>query len=756
MLKLAISEPQLLDDPKSPARRLLDTLDRVAVAADSGGRIEESLTLRLNEWTERIARDSPRDPGVVERAAVDLEALTEPVLRARNFRVQRLREVCASQQRIEHARHQVNAEIHRRLAGATIPRVVPELLDIGWRDWLVQTYLRVDSTRESQESLKVLDHLLKWLDPAGTLPDARTAYRLIEFVEDRLSPHSLNFAACRDLLDELTALLIHGKEPDRLEWSSETTGKVGPSEPNEQDQRIAARLKPFRVGDWLHVALKPGADPVPLNIAWIGEKRERFVFVDRQGNKRLDLDAKRFSRYLKDRRATRAEGLEFPLSERVVSELMQNAQKNLRYHLHFDAITGLLNQKGFTGRLAQEFADNSNVSAVDSLCIIEIDQLRGIGSLCGPEESERLLREIADILKQQLECDETMARIADNRFAALHSRCEPETCRLKTEQALNAIASYRFRWENRSFAVSAYAGMVGFRIDGATPSSVFKNADMACLRAKEKGTGRIQIYTEDDPTLSKREHMMDWGGRIDSILSEQRLIARCQKIVPLNDSCETAAHYEILLGIRDDDGSLLPPTDFLAAAERWNRISDIDRAQIATVFAWIRRHPARFAGLAGFSINLSAQSINSDKFMDFLQGQLSTANWPLEKITFEITETAAFAELAQAELFIRRIRRHGCRFALDDFGSGFASYAYLKNLRVDYLKIDGGFIRDLAVSETDYAMVKSMNEVGHSLGIKTIAEYVESEEILIKLKEIGVDYVQGYHIGKPMLLADLS
>ncbi len=755
LLNLAIRDPQILDDAKSPARRLLDTIDRMALAADNSGHLGEGLTVRLNEWTERLAKESARDPGVVERAAIDLEGLTEPLLRARNLRIQRLREACESQQRIERARRRANAEIHRRLAGATIPRIVPELLDIGWRDWLVQTYLRGDSNPESQECLEALDRVLMWLDPVGKLPDPDTAYRIIELVEDRLWPRSLDPNACRSLIDELAALLIQGKPPDRIEWSGETADATEGSKPRVQDQPGLARLRSIRVGDWFRVVLKPGSAPVPLSIAWIDEDRETFVFSDRQGNKRLELDSKRLSHYLDDRRAERAQGFELPLSERVVSALMQSAQENARYRVHFDPTTGLLNQKGFNGRLAQEFTDIDNVSAVDALCVLEIDQFHSIVSLCGHEGSERLLREVAEILKQQLECEETMARIADNRFGALHTRCELESCRQKTERAINAIADYRFHWKDRSFAVSVHAGMVEFRIDAATPSSVFKHADTACMRAKEKGVGHIQIYNENDAALSQREQIMDWGGRIDRVLSENRLFTRCQKIAPLDDRSGIAAHYEMLLGIRDADGRPLSPADFLAAAERWNRASDIDRAQIESVFDWIRHDPARLDGLGGVSINLSAQSVNSDRFMELLHAQLATAEWSLEKVTFEITETAAIADFAQADKFIRRIRRHGCRFALDDFGSGFASYAYLKNLQVDFLKIDGAFVRDLAVSEADYAMVKSMNEVGHSLGIKTIAEYVESEEILAKLREIGVDYVQGYCIGKPMLLTDL-
>jgi diguanylate cyclase (GGDEF)-like protein len=752
LLKLAISDPQLLNEPGHPARKLLDALDALALAADSQGRIEEGLSRRLSDWSERLAQDGIRDPEALAQVVKGLEELGAPLVRTRNARIFRLREACESQQRIEAARRQVDTEITLRLAGALVPKVVPELLDAGWREWLVLGCLRGNEAKEWLDSLKVLDSLLIWLAPGGRLPEPLAAYRLIEYVEEHLWAYSQDFAACRRLLDRLAALLIRGEKPEHIEWP-EPSPEASAAQ-DGQKARILARLRSCQVGGWYRIAREAGAAPEPLNLVWIEEGRNRYVFVDRQGIKRLDIDAETFVRYLDEHRAVPFEGLQLPLSERVVSDLMRSVQDGLRYQVYFDPATGLLNQKGFAGRLAQRFAVGGRLTAQEFLCILEIDQFREISSLCGPEDGERLLREVAGILKQALVGADAIGRLGDHRFGALFSQGDMDACRRRAEQTIEAIARYRFQSGKGSFAVGAHVGLVGLASGVASSAEALKRADSACLRAREKGVNQVQFYAADDPSLSHTEQIMDWGGRIDSLLAEQRLCVRCQKIAPLADP-GAAAHYEILLGIRGEDGRLLPPADFVAAAERWNRVSEVDRFQVEAVFSWIRRDPRRLAAVGGFSINLSGQSVSSEKFMDFLHAQLVAADWPLEKITFEITETAAIAEFGQAERFIRRIRRHGCRFSLDDFGCGFASYAYLKNLQVDYLKIDGSFVKDLASSAADYAMVKSMNEVGHSLGIKTIAEYVETEEILAKLHEIGVDYVQGYYVGKPMLLSDL-
>lgn len=750
LLKLAIRDPQLLNDPGHPARQLLDILDQVALAADSHGQIDESLGCPLREWSDRLGRDSVREPGLVAQAAEALRILTAPLLKARNLRIQRLRKVCESQQRVQEARRQVATAIELRLAGMTIPRLVCELLDLGWREWLTLAHLRTgDTGQDWRDSLKALDNLLIWLGPGGRLPDPVAAYRQIEFIEERLYPVSLDIPASRRWIDTLAGFLVLGRRPEWLDEPGST--QIDADNPARPP---TLRVRAFRVGDWLRLAAEPPAASV-LRLIWIGGSWEHFVFADRQGRKGLELDAEEFDRQLADGLMRRDDSLEFPLSERVVSGLIQNVQEQLRQQAHYDSATGFLNAKGLAGWLAREFSNRANAMARHTLCVIEIEQARGIAGLCGLEESDRLLREFAGLCRDALGSGILLARLGDNRFAALFQGCDGEQGRLHAEKLVVALGNYRFQWENRSFALGAYVGLVAFRVDGETAASVFKRADTACLRAKEYGINQILVQTEDDPALSARERGMDWAGRIDNLLADKRLYLRGQKIIALGDPGEPA-HYEVLLGAHDDHGRLLPAGEFIAAAERWGRIADIDRAQVDAVFAWIRRRPERFAKLGGLSVNLSGQSVNSEEFMDFLHQRLVQADWPLEKLTFEITETAAITEFGRAECFIRRMRRHGCKFALDDFGSGFASYAYLKNLQVDYLKIDGVFVRDLAHSETDYAMVKSMNEVGHSLGIKTIAEYVESAEILAKLRQLGVDYGQGFFIGKPFPLEELA
>ncbi len=249
---------------------------------------------------------------------------------------------------------------------------------------------------------------------------------------------------------------------------------------------------------------------------------------------------------------------------------------------------------------------------------------------------------------------------------------------------------------------------------------------------------------------------MEWVSEIDRALDENRLVLNCQRIAPIGSDPDTEAHYEILLTMLDDRGEMIAPTDFIFAAESYNRMAAVDQWVIEHALAWMSKNRATLDRIGGISINISGHSINDEGFADFVLRQFSTSRVPTGKVCFEITETAAIANLDNAVNFINKMKLIGCKFSLDDFGTGLSSYSYLRNLPVDFIKIDGVFVKDLSDNPGDYAVVKSINEIGHFMGKKTIAEFVENDEILEQLREIGVDYAQGYGIERPCLLEQLE
>ena len=363
------------------------------------------------------------------------------------------------------------------------------------------------------------------------------------------------------------------------------------------------------------------------------------------------------------------------------------------------------------------------------------------------------LRQVAQVLQNDIRKRDTLARLGGDEFAVLLENCSLDQAMRVADSIRETIQNFRFIWENNSFTIGVSIGLVPINNQNENITEVMKRADAACYEAKEKGRNRVHVYHVGDEELSQRHGEMQWVTRIASALEQNRLQLWAQKIIPIKET-RRGEHYELLLRMIDNDGEIIPPLAFLPAAERYNLISKLDRWVVRTTLQWFRRNPDKLNKLWMCSINLSGQSLGDETFLNEITGYFNNLGIAPEKFCFEVTETAAIANLNHATRFIKLLAKLGCRFALDDFGSGLSSYAYLKNLPVDYIKIDGMFVKDLLVNPMHTALVKSINEVGHVMGKKTIAEYVENDDILEELEEMGVDYAQGFGIEKPKLLID--
>jgi EAL domain-containing protein (putative c-di-GMP-specific phosphodiesterase class I) len=318
---------------------------------------------------------------------------------------------------------------------------------------------------------------------------------------------------------------------------------------------------------------------------------------------------------------------------------------------------------------------------------------------------------------------------------------------------LKEVEGFRFVWDRRSFIIGVSIGLVPIRATSVDASEVMKQADAACYAAKDGGRNRVHVYQADDSELARRHGEMQWVADINQALDEDRFVLYVQPIVPTTEMRRQAEHFEVLVRMVAEDGAIIPPGAFLPAAERYNLAARLDKWVIGTLFRYLKKDPYLHNTLGVCSINLSGQSIADPDFLSFLIGQLQNGI-EAERICFEITETAAIANLTRASEFMYQLRALGCRFALDDFGSGLSSFAYLKSMPVDYLKIDSIFVKTMIEDAADAALVKSIHEVGKALGKKTIAEFVENDVIKAKLVEISVDYAQGYGISQPYPLSD--
>jgi EAL domain-containing protein (putative c-di-GMP-specific phosphodiesterase class I) len=332
--------------------------------------------------------------------------------------------------------------------------------------------------------------------------------------------------------------------------------------------------------------------------------------------------------------------------------------------------------------------------------------------------------------------------------------CAKDSGTSVVRQMSDAIKAHRFEWKQDVFSLTTSVGLVFIDDSIDDFSIVMRGADSACDAAKDAGRDRLQVWESDDTDMAKRRDIMSFVSQIDNALKEDRFVLNCQKIQPL-DETKDHAHYEILLTVLDENNEPMPPQDFIVAAETYNRMGAIDRWVIKNSFKWIASNILKLDDLGAFSINVSGNSLTEDDFMEFVLEQFHETRLPTSKICFEITETSAIGSLDDVVEFMEKMKVIGVQFSLDDFGTGLSSYSYLRNLPVDYLKIDGVFVKDIKTNPSDYAVVKSINEIGHFMGKKTIAEYVEDDEILEILREIGVDFAQGYGIEKKMPITEL-
>lgn len=423
----------------------------------------------------------------------------------------------------------------------------------------------------------------------------------------------------------------------------------------------------------------------------------------------------------------------------------------LSYQARHDTLTGLVNRGEFELQLAEMIESASASQRSHALLYIDLDQFKVINDTCGHSAGDHLLRELANLLKEKVRGTDTLARLGGDEFGLLLANCPLRKAVSLATEMLETIKEFRFEWEEKTFGIGASIGLVEITESSGSAARLLSAADTACYAAKDSGRNRVQIYQPDDEEMARRHGEMHWVARIAKAFEEERFLLYFQPIVPLNGE-EAEEHIEILIRLLDENGKMIPPNSFIPAAERYNLMRSVDRWVVAHTFNWLVANPQRNVVC---SINLSGQSIGDEQFLHYLFNQFKGTGVAPQRVCFEITETAAIANLSKATDFIGELKAIGCRFSLDDFGSGLSSFSYLKNLPVDYLKIDGIFVKDMAHVGVDRAMVEAINNVGHVMGIKTIAEYVENDAILEKLRAIGVDYAQGYAIAMPAPLVNL-
>ncbi len=762
LLRLLLREHSALEAPDRPAREFLNHLEQVASAAS--GKRGEILTDQVEQLIDELVGDDEIDEVRFADAADQLGALLQRGQRLRDTQLRRLIEACEGQYRLEKARNDVSDYLENSLAGAQVPTVLIDLLDRGYRHLLEMAQLREDPEQTEWHSRSELLEELRNRTSPGYEPqpeDSARSEQLLDDLTEALVEAGVDRTGREEIASRMSAALpglstsIEGEVP-RQEFPVQprTLRKPTPNEDlDPQHAMWLGRAKMLDVGSWLLYPSQDG-ETRPIKLAWISDDGQRFVFVNRAGQKVLEIGPDGLAEKLRSDQANVLDQPDEPLVDRSWHTMIQKMHEQIAHQATHDQLTDLLNRKEFERQIRLKLGESKLMHSVNSALQLDLDQFHIINATAGHEAGDLVLREIAQLLRQHLHEGDQLARITGDAFAVIAGRFGDEALTL-AEQLRLAIANHSIEWMDQELSMTASVGVVTIDQDTRSVSDVLSALDGACQSAKDAGRDRVRSFEADRAEISRRSLVLHWVGEMEAALETDRLELYAQRIAPVRNSFgDDLEHFEVLSRLTDVDGNSISPADFVPAAEAQGRIHLLDEWVMRKAFTELSASP-RYDRVERLSLNLSGKSFGRNRFLDFVRSLFEETGVDPNKICFEITETAAVSNLASCTDLLRELRALGCRFSLDDFGTGLSNFGYLKQLPVDYLKIDGSFVREITKSTPDYGMVKTIHEIGNFLGKQTIAEYVENEQILELLRDIGVDYAQGYAIAKPIPLSKM-
>lgn len=757
-----VETPDFLNAEDHPARGIINNLMHICLAERaSSKKLETTVADIVGELTDIEGSD----PNLLESLGQRLKQLVERQDQSFIRNSERLAKTLEGKERLRKTRKEARQRVNTLLGGRQVPKILIRLLQAGWEQLIVLTMLREGpESRHCEELIDIVSQLQAWLSPAGTSEELAFERELessvvLQFIERELRTAG-DVSRIRPVIDELSAILKGHVEAETTwveEYGDDDEAPVT-LPPELEDSRWVSRAKNITVGDWVEVRLD-GGEARRLRLVWGGEDSLRFVFLSPKGMSEVSYGFPEFVQKLAGGEAWLVEDGDIPFLDQSLFSIVEDVYRKLNFQATHDALTGCMHRHDFEKQVSGliSAAPSSPEDSASALMVLDIDEFSVINASYGAKAGDALLRHVADTLREACESrfpKSHVGRISGNEFAVLIDNISTEGC-------LDFAESLRRNFEQQVFqhGPSEYRATVSISVRpvigaGNTPGDLLNQASLSLKAAKKLGGNRIELARENRD--QSRLGTPQWVTEIDRTIRDGSLYLRAQPIVALASEGGEGKMYELLLGLKDSAGKEISPQGYIEAAEQFHRSTRVDLWVITETLAWMRDNPEALAGIATLNVNLSGSSLSDDSFMLGLESSLRANPELAHKLCFEVTETSAVANLHFASDFMREMKRLDCRFALDDFGTGLSSYAYLQKLPVDFVKIDGIFVRDMATNLTNYAMVRSINELCHFLDLQTIAEYVEDMEIMDTLKEIQVDFAQGFAIAKPRRLDSLG
>lgn len=769
LARLALLDQRFFLDKEHAARSVVDQL---AALASSANFPNPALEGRINKVVDEIVEDYEDDSAVFERARDKIDKLSKQQERALSRNIERVVRIQEGQEKLQQARLAANDVINERIRPPAAPRVLFDLVECGWRDLLVLTHVKEGPESVAwADHINTLDQLSRWLQDkrSGDLDEDMMMQRgleaetLIDMVQQQISAALPTNITHEKVLTELRDILAGNREVDSAEVaaesSTESPEKVRAKvEDLPRLRRWVRRVEQLEKDSWLTYRNKAGQRR-RMQLAWISPNKDRYIFVNERGQKVADLTAVQLARKLSSGIKPPAPADELSVLDQSLYQTLEHVQKTLSFARNHDSLTRLINRETFLDQMGRALRHAQLRNSQHAVLYLDIDQFNLVNEIYDEVTGDAVLLEFSSLLAQLHGKKSSSARIEGDQFAVLLLDRTPEQAAAVAAKIREDIESGSMEIEGENVTFTVSIGVATIVEYSPSVDQVLESARSAMAYAKEQGRNRVQVYEEDrELAASFRSERIITRENLEQAIATDRFVLRAQPIVQVAvDGNESSnKHFELLLGLANADGSLSSPTDFIQSAERYGFMNLVDRWVVREAFSWVSHLMDNEKEVPHLAINLSGNSITDDDFLEYLLEQISEFGVGTSRICFEITETGTISNLVKAADFVRAFRNIGCKFSIDDFGTGLASHNYLRELPVDYVKIDGTFVTGIHKNRSDYAMARSINDLAHFLGQKTIAESVENEEIIEKLKEIGVDYLQGWGVGLPKPLAEVT
>ncbi|GHD12658.1 hypothetical protein GCM10007052_13920 [Halioglobus japonicus] len=771
LAKLALLDQTFFADRGHVARDMVDKLSSLATSANFPNRVLEE---RINHVVDEIVKDYDQDDAVFSRALSKIDRLLDQQQRAIARNVERVVRTQEGQEKLHQARRAVSDVINERIRPPAAPRVLLDLVESGYRDLLVLTHVKEGPDSQVwSDQVNSLDLLVSWLaqlqdgdaDRDVGMQRGMEAETLLDMVGQQITSALPTNVAHESVLEELRDILTNNQSVESAEVDATPTSEDKDTEALHSKVRELPRLRRWvrrveqlQPDSWLSYRDAQGQRH-RMRLAWISEEKDRFIFVDERGHKTADLNAVQLARKLSRGAQTPTPSDDMSVVDKSIYRTLEQAQKTLSFARNHDSLTQLVNRDTFVNQLERALNHARRKQTQHALLYINVDQFDLVNQVYDQVSGDQVLLEFSKLLAQLHGKKCSSARLEGDEFALLLLDRSAEQAAQLGEKIRSDIeqASLDIEGEKVSFTVSI--GVAPILEHSQAAAELLESARVAMHHAKEQGRNRVEMYHEDQAQATTYQNEKDRSREdLEQALATDRFVLRAQPIVQsaVDGDTPQRRHYELLLALRNKDGSITSPEEFIQSAEQYGFMTLVDRWVIREAFSWISQLMDDQKEVPHLAINLSGVSVTDDDFMEYLLEQISEFGVGTSLICFEITETGTISNLVKAADFVQAFRNIGCKFSIDDFGTGLASHNYLRELPVDYVKIDGTFISNIHHSRADYAMARSINDLAHFLGQETIAESVENDEIIAKLKEIGVDYLQGWGVGKPKPLSEIT